>query len=1088
MQRWLEPPIQNKASFQEAGLIRGGVVENMAPLGTLPKAAMQKKSPLNGDPFPPPVKTRIVLKKPYIATTTTAPEKAPRVRDASPNEEMNTEMDTTADVDATPLSPLSQPLLPTVLPLDDGADDDYVPQNPKSRPLNTSVSISVTPNNTRRHSVRRRSARPSPTPMSSPIHPPSPPRFHPPPSTLNREPDKDLADKVVEAAVDEALRHYRYPTAWALRLLYDEHSSDPHFVSMIEDIYYQRADPDTLKEFNKLVCDKKKEGKVDNKGCYYFVPPSTGSGFTPHKPKTAPYEDMIKLDLSVFHDTPADDHVSKKIKLDNDSIVNGNSSPVKINGANVNSQKGGTTSKSPSKGKKMRTGSVSSSSTLSSVPDDVPDDYEEYMDQVDDDLGVARPSSSPHPRINPTPMAAEPNNAQIPADSTQPISNQKQKPAAKKKNASLKHPSSQNTPRHNLPTRDSSMPSAISHPTTRNKQQAASTGLKSSLKFDSRFGDLDETDELTQKKLAKRLETISLTKDSTENSFIREPSHLEDQDLSFELAVPPPPPVVEQNRLSRTPALSTRAARAAKRHNEDVDESISPIALSFKADLEPPSSTRNSRAATPANLRSTKKPRAGLRVKNSPMKKKGTSAGIPRSNGERPSPIGNSLAHNSDENDDCCYTCGGNGEIVCCDGCHYSFHFLCIDPPMDGERMPDEWYCNECKHNYYPPFGKNEGIFASLLDTLDRKNPRSFRLPEDVREQFEGVRTGPDGEYEEIAPPKPKSNKKGAEEPFDFYRVRNADSPVLCHHCKKGASESRMIIPCSVCGLHWHLECVDPPLAIPPVLRTWRCPCHPEDMLEQTLAPAHRHRKIKDVPAIEQGYSRGLPNNGFIEVDNDDSNDESEHGWGRHVNYGRVQRVSEKGIKLDFIQRVRQNRKYRQSSHPYGQRPAQAGATRPTPTPLKAATLEEQQVALNLAQLSRNQGDGMSQLHQALISNASPAMVSMMAMGDAERIASGKLATVDVASLRAMLTQVECLTQGIREVLQSKTAHTPETVAGSETPKATRFDARLPNVIPEDDNMTIVEDDKSSTVGNSASHDSEAGSGKPDDSSAMEVD
>ncbi len=75
---------------------------------------------------------------------------------------------------------------------------------------------------------------------------------------------------------------------------------------------------------------------------------------------------------------------------------------------------------------------------------------------------------------------------------------------------------------------------------------------------------------------------------------------------------------------------------------------------------------------------------------------------------------------------------------------------------MDGERMPDEWYCNECKHNYYPPFGKNEGIFASLLDTLDRKNPRSFRLPEDVREHFEGVRTGPDGEYEEIAPPKPK--------------------------------------------------------------------------------------------------------------------------------------------------------------------------------------------------------------------------------------------------------------------------------------------------------------------------------------------
>lgn len=38
MQRWLEPSVQTKTSFEEAGLVRFGVLEGMAPLGALPKA------------------------------------------------------------------------------------------------------------------------------------------------------------------------------------------------------------------------------------------------------------------------------------------------------------------------------------------------------------------------------------------------------------------------------------------------------------------------------------------------------------------------------------------------------------------------------------------------------------------------------------------------------------------------------------------------------------------------------------------------------------------------------------------------------------------------------------------------------------------------------------------------------------------------------------------------------------------------------------------------------------------------------------------------------------------------------------------
>ncbi|KAG4217965.1 hypothetical protein PC116_g33555 [Phytophthora cactorum] len=152
------------------------------------------------------------------------------------------------------------------------------------------------------------------------------------------------------------------------------------------------------------------------------------------------------------------------------------------------------------------------------------------------------------------------------------------------------------------------------HPPHHNKHQASST----SLKFASRFGDLDDSDLLVRKKLSKKLENTSTTKDISEDSFIRKP--LDYDDLPFDLAVPPPPPphAAEQSRSSRTPALTSRAARAAKRHHDDLDASISPTALSFRAaDLDPPSSARGSRAATPSNPRSNKKPRAGLRVKNS---------------------------------------------------------------------------------------------------------------------------------------------------------------------------------------------------------------------------------------------------------------------------------------------------------------------------------------------------------------------------------------------------------------------------------------------------------------------------------------
>ncbi len=136
--------------------------------------------------------------------------------------------------------------------------------------------------------------------------------------------------------------------------------------------------------------------------------------------------------------------------------------------------------------------------------------------------------------------------------------------------------------------------------------------------------------------------------------------------------------------------------------------------------------------------------------------------------------------------------------------------------------------------------------------------------------------------------------------------MKNPDgSPALCHLCHKAAADDRPLIPCSIpaCGLNWHLECLDPPLAVPPPPRSWRCPAHVDDLLRVLpgrLAPAHKYRKVKNAPVIEQIYSRGMANNGWIEIE-EDSDDDDYDAWRHRKGYGRVFRLPEKGIKLDFL-------------------------------------------------------------------------------------------------------------------------------------------------------------------------------------------
>jgi hypothetical protein len=111
------------------------------------------------------------------------------------------------------------------------------------------------------------------------------------------------------------------------------------------------------------------------------------------------------------------------------------------------------------------------------------------------------------------------------------------------------------------------------------------------------------------------------------------------------------------------------------------------------------------------------------------------------------------------ENDEYCAACGGNGQLVCCDGCTRSFHFKCIDPPLEQSDLlqEEEWFCTACLARHVPR-SKEEaaGTFGPLLANLERKNPSAFHLPKSIREYFDNVKTGTEGEYEEAVVPKPK--------------------------------------------------------------------------------------------------------------------------------------------------------------------------------------------------------------------------------------------------------------------------------------------------------------------------------------------
>ncbi|KZF21478.1 hypothetical protein L228DRAFT_239453 [Xylona heveae TC161] len=459
------------------------------------------------------------------------------------------------------------------------------------------------------------------------------------------------------------------------------------------------------------------------------------------------------------------------------------------------------------------------------------------------------------------------------------------------------------------------------------------------------------------------------------------------------------------------------STRKSARHEPEQPQSPSSSVTGGPRSPAPALIGSASRASTPIlGGRPLKKNKKGARIKMSPSKKKsGVIAGIARGGGAARNSLGyGPTDENEDsENDEFCSACGGSGYLLCCDGCDRSFHFTCLDPPLDPNRPPDDsWYCFICESKRGPPTQYSRGLFAALFGNLEKKNPVAFNLPREIREYFEGVRTGDEGEYEEAVTQKSKP-RGGYEEFPDLLKLRDSKGKyVLCFRCGKSALNNREIIPCDFCSLQWHLDCLDPPMANPPPKalngkskHNWMCPNHVDHEL-LALDPSvrqnakqgtagigrmHKVRRPKNARIVDPALRRGFINNGLIEIDNDSSDEDDFHD---QEEFGVVYRLPERGVKLDFIDKVKRTC-WTEIRPSIFTRPGSVDISEANP-PVSAElqmkiksefdrrSFADRQLALNLAQLSgcgsnlSLSADAVENLINTLIAEAPSDVASLM--------------------------------------------------------------------------------------------------------------
>ncbi|KAG0261187.1 hypothetical protein BGZ95_004281 [Linnemannia exigua] len=170
-----------------------------------------------------------------------------------------------------------------------------------------------------------------------------------------------------------------------------------------------------------------------------------------------------------------------------------------------------------------------------------------------------------------------------------------------------------------------------------------------------------------------------------------------------------------------------------------------------------------------------------------------------------------------------------------------------------------------------------------------------------------------DGEYEDTVDYKPRPKRSAAanssstpaiKADLETLQLHDSQGQIrLCFQCGKSALRDRFMVSCDHCPLHWHLDCLSPPMATPPPsTNKWMCPNHADHVMP-------RRRKRKDATPIELKDPRAA-NDGLIEVIPEPALAHPSI-WDQDTS-GIVYRVPERNIKQSFVEKCSRIREQQQ--------------------------------------------------------------------------------------------------------------------------------------------------------------------------------
>ncbi|GAA94870.1 glycoside hydrolase family 26 protein [Mixia osmundae IAM 14324] len=261
-------------------------------------------------------------------------------------------------------------------------------------------------------------------------------------------------------------------------------------------------------------------------------------------------------------------------------------------------------------------------------------------------------------------------------------------------------------------------------------------------------------------------------------------------------------------------------------------------------------------------------------------------------------------------NNDFCDACKGKGHFLCCEACPRSFHFSCLDPPLELSDLPENsWYCCTClfsRRKTVVAIPSEAGPFTTLMTKVAKSNVTEFSLPASIRTFCKDVASRENGDFMDLVEHKP-AKKTGVEERDPYKLKSKSGASVLCFRCKGAASSpSKPILSCDFCDQHWHLDCLDPPMAsMPAPTKRWMCPTHPAHVQA-------KRKRARNTPVVAISKP-GQRNNGDIDI----VPGRFSRYFDQEVDYDRMNvngvryQVPEDAIILDFWTKAKDARSFR---------------------------------------------------------------------------------------------------------------------------------------------------------------------------------